>query len=140
MKRLICRIAALCIIAALPLVLTLARAQQPTAAPTSDIPEKAPLGWKQSDWNLLREQCLKRLAEIKAAREMTPQQLKGREEQLAHTPGYSGEHEYQELMACFRMVQQSPAPTSAATPGRTIHMPPPPPPLRVQILKRRPAL
>jgi hypothetical protein len=117
MRRLISRIVALSVIAILPLVLTLARAQQPTEAPNSGFPEKAPPGWKQSDWNILRARCLKLGAEMTSRQHMTPEQLKG-------LPPLS----YSDLETCISLMQRPPAPRNTSTPGITIRMPPPPPP------------
>lgn len=128
MRRLISRIVALSVIAILPLVLTLARAQQPKAAPTSGIPEKAPGGMSQSDWNTIRGRCLQLSAEASRRMHMSPEQLK----QI----GPFSRRDLEDLEMCTHMVVP-PMGTASPPPGRSIRMPPPPPPLRLQILTHR---
>ena len=102
-------------VAMVALVLSFARAQQPSPS-TSGIPEKAPSGMNQSDWNTIRERCMQLSAEVMARQHMTPEQLK-------NVQPFSRS----DIEACMQMVEPPPPP-AGSTPGRNTLPPPPPPP------------
>ena len=104
----------------LSLVLTIARAQPQQNVSAGGIPEKAPGGWKQSEWETVRNHCLQLSAEAVARQRMTPDQLKG-------VQPFSM-RDLEDMEACEHMVEPPPAPASTSTGGTSITMPPPPPP------------
>jgi hypothetical protein len=96
MKRLLFGIAALSMVAVVTLFLSLARAQQPSPS-TGRIPQTAPHGWKQSDWNIMLARCLQVFAEFNARQYMTAEQLKNIQ------PFSTRDSE--EIEACLHMAQ-----------------------------------
>ena len=126
MSRPIFRTTASTAVAMVALVLSLARAQQPSPSTAGPV-EKAPNGWNQSDWNTYREQCLQLGAKVAARRNMSPEQLKNLP---LSAQDYEREHEALEgCMQQMSMVPLGTASPSTQAPGATVPpIPPPPPP------------
>ena len=119
MKRRLFRITALSVVAMVTLVLSFARAQQPTPSTAGPL-EKAPHGWNQADWNIFRGHCLQLNAEMQARRKMTPAQL--------HSLPPFTMQDLQDAETCGHQMMR--VPMGSVTPSKPAPgVAPPPPPL-----------